>query len=61
MPFLKVTFHFQLLKMIGYIPPVVQCILEPVLYPGAFTSPPQPQCGPSSPPHWELLVCSLYL
>ena len=28
----KVTFHLQLLLTIGYIPSVVQHILEPILY-----------------------------
>ena len=30
--FLKVTVHLQLLQNIGYIPHVVQFILEPILY-----------------------------
>ena len=31
--FLNVTFHLQLLQNIGYIPHVVQYILEPILHP----------------------------
>ena len=36
---LKVTFHLQLLQNIGYIPHVVQYILEPILYPIVCISP----------------------
>ena len=36
--FLKVTFHLQLLQNIGYIPHVVQHILEPILHPVACIS-----------------------
>ena len=38
-PFLKVTFHLQLFQNIGYIPCVVQYILEPILHPVVCTSP----------------------
>ena len=47
---LKVVFHLQLLQNIGYIPPVEQYILEPILYPinCAFLSTPTPQYSPSA-------------
>ena len=40
--FLKVTFHLELLQNIGYIPSVVQYILEPILYLIVCTSCPAP-------------------
>ena len=45
--FLKVTFHLQLLKNIGYIPCVVQYILEPILHRIVCTSHSQPLYRPS--------------
>ena len=36
--FLKVTLHLELLQNIGYIPSVVQYILEPILYLIVWTS-----------------------
>lgn len=53
MQFLKVTFHLQLLKNIGYIPQVEQNILEASLYlPLAHLCVIQVL-------HWQSLLCSL--
>ena len=38
MQFLKVTFYLQLLQNIGYIPHIVQYILQPILHPIVCTS-----------------------
>ena len=49
---LKVAFHLQLLQNIGYIPHVVQYILEPILHPIVCTSQCPTSILPLSPPHW---------
>ena len=57
---LKVT--LQLLENIGCIPCAVQYILEPILHPVVYISHfPTPVLPPPPPPHWQPLVCSLYL
>ena len=50
--FLKVTFHLQLLQNNGYIPRVVQYILELILHPIVRTSHSAPLSCCSHPPHW---------
>ena len=47
--FLKVTFHLQLVENIGYIPHVVQRILESALHPTVCASHLPPLCSPSTP------------
>ena len=46
---LKVIFLFQLLQNFGYIPHVVQYILEPILHPAVCISH-SPTLFPSPPP-----------